>query len=43
MCVCVYTYIMEYYIVDNGILVTKKNEIMLFCRNMDGPRAYHTK
>ena len=28
----------------NGILLShKKNEIMLFCSNMDRPRNYHTK
>ena len=30
--------------IHNGILLShKKNEIMLFCSNTDGPRGYHTK
>ena len=32
-----YTYTMEYY------SAIKKNEIMLFCSNMDGPRDCHTE
>ena len=31
-----YIYTMEYY------TAIKKNEIMPFCSNMDGPRDYHT-
>ena len=33
----VYIYTTEYY------LAIKKNDIMAFCSNMDGPRNYHTK
>ena len=30
--------------IHNGILLShKKDELMLFCSNMDRPRGYHTK
>ena len=44
MYVCMYMYVYTYVYIYNGVLLSQEKEWNIaICRNMDGPRNYHTK